>query len=261
MPLFSIITPVLNRAADLPKTLASVLSQPSELYEYLVMDGGSTDGTLDLLRAQTGIRWVSEPDGGVYHAMNKGLELATGEFVYFLGAGDTLRENILEAVAAVIPHRSNTFFYGNVYSQAHGRVYNGRYSRWKLSRINICHQSVFCHRRLFEMSGRFDTRYPIMADHVWNMKCFGDKRIHKVYADLVVANYAAGGLSHFSPDPQLLADRLALIKTHLGPLPYALNLFAALLPAGLKEARYQAFGAIKAGARKLVQSRADANRH
>ena len=257
-PKFSIITPALNAGDKLQKTIDSVLAQPSELFEYLVMDGGSTDGTADLLRAQGHrVRWVSEPDSGVYHAMNKGLALATGEFVYFLGAGDTLRENILETVAAVIPRRPNTFFYGNVYSEAYGRVYNGRYSPWKLSRINICHQAVFCHRHLFEMLGGFDTRYSIMADHVWNMKCFGDKRIRKVYADLVIADYAAGGLSHFSPDPQLLEDRLTLIQRYLGPVPYALNKSAALLPAGLKEARFQAFQTLKAKLRKISH----ANRH
>ena len=240
--LFSIITPVYNGIDGLEKTIASVLAQDPALFEYTVMDGGSTDGTVAVLQAQGGrVRWVSEPDGGVYDAMNKGIDRATGEFVYFLGAGDTLRPDILGTVAALIPRDPMTYFYGNVFSEPYGRVYNGRYSKWKLSRINIPHQGVFCHRHLFDVVGRFDTRYAIMADHVWNMKCFGTANVRRVYADIVVADYAAGGLSHHSPDPQLIADRLALIGENLGLLPYALNKAAALLPPGLKEARFQTF--------------------
>lgn len=241
-PLFSVIIPVFNRAAALEKTLASVLSQDAALFECLVQDGGSTDGTVDVLRAQGGrVLWASESDGGVYEAMNRGIDRAAGEFVYFLGAGDALRPGALEAVAALIPRDPMTYFYGNVFSEAYGRVYNGRYGRWKLSRINICHQAVFCHRHLFDVVGRFDTRYRIMADHVWNMKCFGTANIRRVHADIVIADFAAGGLSHLHPDPQLIADRLALIRANLGPGVYALNLSAALLPAGLKEARFQMY--------------------
>lgn len=256
-PLFSIITPVLNGAAALEKTIVSVLAQPPDLFEFLVLDGGSADGTVALLQQQPEqVHWVSEPDGGVYQAMNRGVGMAAGEFLYFLGAGDTLRPGILTAVAAQIPRKPLTYFYGNVYAEAYHRVYNGRYSPWKLSRLNICHQAVFAHRSVFARVGDFDTRYAIMADHVWNMKVFGDTAITKIYSDLVVADYAAGGLSQQQPDPQLIADRLALIKQHLGPVPYALNFAAALLPSGLKEARFQAFQKLKAAWRS-----AHADRH
>ncbi len=243
-PLFSIIIPVFNRAAELEKTLASVLSQQPGQCECLVIDGGSTDGTVAVLQAQgERVRWISEPDQGVYDAMNKALGLAAGEFFYFLGAGDTLRPGILNAVAAIIPRRPDTFFYGSVLSEFHGRIYNGRYSRWKLSRVNICHQAIFAHRNLFgpDRAGPFDVRYPITADYIWNMKCFGDARVRKVYADLVIADYAAGGLSAVRPDPQLLAERLTLIRRHLGFVPYVLNRAAAAVPSWLKETRYQAF--------------------
>ncbi len=254
--LFSIITPVLNDRLGLEKTLASVLAQPPDLFEFLVLDGGSTDGTVSLLQKQGGgMRWASEPDGGVYQAMNKGLTMTSGEFLYFLGAGDTLRPGALAAVATQIPRRPLTYFYGNVYAEAYGRVYNGRYSPWKLSRLNICHQAVFAHRSVFTRVGPFDTRYAIMADHVWNMKVFGDPAITKIYSNLVIADYAAGGLSQQRPDPQLALDRLALIKQHLGTLPYVLNKTAALLPAGLKEARFQAFQKLKAALRRLHADR------
>ena len=257
-PLFSIITPVFNGAVGLEKTIASVLAQPGGLFEFLVRDGGSTDGTVALLeQAGPRVRWVSEPDSGVYYAMNKGVAAASGEFLYFLGAGDTLRPGSLEKVAAELPRKPLTYFYGNVYAEAYGRVYNGHYSPWKLSRLNICHQAVFAHRSLFDRLGLFDTRYAIMADHVWNMKCFGDPSIKKIYSDLVIADYAAGGLSQQKPDPQLIADRLTLIRENLGPVPYLLNLAAARLPSGMKEARYQLFQKLKT----VLRKRSHANRH
>ena len=258
MPLFSVITPVFNAADCLQKTLASVLVQPSELFECLVQDGGSTDGTVALLQqANPEVRWVSEPDSGVYDAMNKGLARASGKFIYFLGAGDTLRPGILEKVAAALPQEPLTYFYGNVYAEAYGRVYNGRYSPWKLSRLNICHQAVFAHHGLFDRLGPFDTRYEIMADHVWNMKVFGDSSIRRIYSELVIADYAAGGLSQQRPDPLLIANRLALIRQNLGLVPYALNLAAAKMPADLKEARFQAFQKLRAKWKEMSH----ANRH
>lgn len=250
-PLFSVIVPVFNRAAGLQKTLDSVLSQDPALFECIVQDGGSTDGTVAVLESLGDrVRWASEPDAGVYDAMNRAMGRATGEFLYFLGAGDTLRPGILETVAAVLPRGPLTYFYGNVFSEAHGRVYNGRYGRWKISRINVCHQAVFCHRGLFERLGPFDTRYQIMADHVWNVKAFGDPRVRKTYSDLVIADYAAGGLSHYTPDPQLLADRLSLIRANLGPGVYAVNRLASLLPSGLKEARFRAFQKLREAVRR-----------
>ena len=121
--------------------------------------------------------------------------------------------------------------------------------------LNICHQAVFAHRSVFDRIGPFDTRYRVMADHVWNMKVFGDPAIAKLYSELIIADYAAGGLSQQRPDPQLITDRLALIKQHLGPVPYALNLAAARLPAGLKEARFQAFQKLKAALRRFHADR------
>src|ERR1044071_1031705 len=102
-PLISVITTTFNSGSKIAATVASVLSQKKELYEYLVIDGGSTDGTLAHLRAQgPALRYLSERDEGIYDAMNKGIRLTTGKFLYFLGAGDRLLPGVLEAVAAEI---------------------------------------------------------------------------------------------------------------------------------------------------------------
>jgi glycosyltransferase involved in cell wall biosynthesis len=120
--LISVITPTFNSGAKITATVASVLSQPKGLYEFVVIAGGSTDETLAHLRAQgRALRHVSEPDDGIYDAMNKGIRLTCGEFLYFLGAGDRLLPGVLEAVAAEIsklPCQGQTsrptLLYGNV---------------------------------------------------------------------------------------------------------------------------------------------------
>src|SRR2546429_3018448 len=113
---FSIITPTLNPGPKLEGTIKSVLSQNKELFEYIIVDGGSTDETLNIIKKYgEHIKWISERDCGPYDSMNKGIGTANGDYLYFLGAGDLLRQNILEKVQKYIPGTPLTFIYGNVY--------------------------------------------------------------------------------------------------------------------------------------------------
>src|SRR3954468_2397674 len=149
-PLISVIIPTFNSGAKIAATVGSVLSQRQGLYELLVIDGGSTDDTLTHLRAQgPALRYLSEPDEGIYDAMNKGIRLTSGEFLYFLGAGDRLLPGVLEAIAAEIrklPGQNgtarSTLLYGNVNLSHDCRPYDGRFDRFKLLRRNICHQAI-----------------------------------------------------------------------------------------------------------------------
>lgn len=101
-PLISIVTPVLNGARFLPETLASVRGQDHPRVEHIVVDGGSTDGTMDLLREAPGIRWVSEPDRGLYDAVNKGLRMAEGDILAYQNADD--RYVLPDAVSCAVDH-------------------------------------------------------------------------------------------------------------------------------------------------------------
>jgi len=96
----SVITPSLNARATIEESLASVRAQSYPHVEHLVVDGGSTDGTVDVLRDAPGIRWISEPDRGLAHAMNKGIAMATGEVIGELNADDVYLPGALDAVAA-----------------------------------------------------------------------------------------------------------------------------------------------------------------
>jgi glycosyltransferase involved in cell wall biosynthesis len=213
-PLISVITPTFNSGAKIAATVASVLSQEKGLYEFLVVDGGSTDGTLAQLRAQgSALRCLSEPDEGVYEAMNKGIRLTSGEFLYFLGAGDRLLPGVLEAVAAEIRKLQRhgktsrpTLLYGNVDWSSYSRPYDGRFNRFKLLRRNICHQAIFYQRSVFERLGYYNTKYRFLADWEFNIRCFNDQGVHKRYIPLRIADYEAGGKSAITPDLAFQAD-------------------------------------------------------
>ena len=147
-------------------------------------------------RRAPALRYVSEPDEGIYDGMNKGIRLTSGKFLYFLGAGDRLLPGVLEAVAREIsklPGQSQTlrptFLYGNVDSSHYSRPYDGRFDRFKLLRRNICHQAIFYQRSVFERLGCFNTKYRLLADWEFNIRCFNDRGIRKRYIPLRIAAY------------------------------------------------------------------------
>lgn len=216
-PRVSIVMATYNPGDALEETLHSIYSQTWRDYEIVVIDGGSSDGTLNFLRNQ-GDRigsWISETDEGVYDAYNKGIEMARGEWVYFIGAGDVLADdNVLERIFSS-PIRGN-LIYADVFFGKEGRRYDGKFSRFKICRRNICHQSIFYSRSLFRDVGKFENKYRILADRAFNMKCFGDRRVHPVYLDMVVAVFKKGGLSDTGPDCEFDEDRLSLVREYFG---------------------------------------------
>ncbi len=174
-PLISVVTVCLNAAASLPEAVDSVLAQGFADYEYLVVDGGSDDGTVELLRAYESrfegrLRWISEPDEGLYFAMNKGLAAARGTYVEFLGADDRLRPGALATVARALGARpAPAIVCGGVHvfgamgswdepAEAVGPAHLPK-------RAPARHQSIFVRRAEALAAGGFDTRYRIAADY------------------------------------------------------------------------------------------------
>jgi glycosyltransferase involved in cell wall biosynthesis len=251
-PLISVITPTFNSGAKIAATVASVLAQRKELYEFLVIDGGSTDDSLAHLRAQgPALRYLSEPDEGIYDAMNKGIRLASGKFLYFLGAGDRLLPDVLEAVAAEIrklpSHRQTsrpTLIYGNVDSSHFRRPYDGRFDRFKLFRRNICHQAIFYQRSVFERLGFYNTKYRLLADWEFNIRCFNDRGIRKRYIPLRIADYEGGGESITTPDRAFYADfPIIPLLRHIESLLYNPGVEGRTLALALDEAVWRLYEA------------------
>jgi glycosyltransferase involved in cell wall biosynthesis len=233
-PLFSVVTPTFNCAAKIDATIHSVLSQDKSLLEYWIIDGGSTDGTVGRLRTNDSrIQWISEPDKGIYDAMNKGIALAKGEYLYFLGAGDRLTPRILTVVENAIRSISSKrlpFLYGNVRWLSNSiEKYDGIFTTAKLTRRNICHQAIFYHRDIFTGFGGYELKYKLLADWAFNMRCFGSKDIFPLYMDYIIANFEGHGASSALVDECFVKDFPFLVLTRLGPYRAFRNWFDSRL--------------------------------
>jgi glycosyltransferase involved in cell wall biosynthesis len=222
-PLFTIVTPTFNCAAQFQRTADSLAQQDKTLFEHIVIDGSSTDGTLETVssyanRAKHVVRWISEGDQGIYDAMNKGIDMATGKFLLFLGAGDLLCPNILQQLVPLLPQSSRSFFYGNALMEG-GHVYGARFDKSKIAKLNICHQAIFYGSEIFHHVGKFELQYRVLADHALNIKCFADDRIQKIYVDCIISEYEADGFSAHNSDEVFARDKDTLIKRYLGLKP------------------------------------------
>jgi glycosyltransferase involved in cell wall biosynthesis len=209
--LFSLIVPTLNAAASLRACLTSIAEQTATDFEVVVVDGESTDETPAVLAgvaASLGGRLtvLRGKDDGVYHAMNRGVAHARGDWLLFLGADDTLAAaDTLAAVAAGLRDAGPVHLvYGDVVLRSTGARDGGAFDLDRLLyERNLCHQAVFYRRELFATIGPYNPRYRIWADWDFNIRCFANPALLTRHLDLVVANYNdTGGLS-MQEDPEL----------------------------------------------------------
>ncbi|HEV2478732.1 MAG TPA: glycosyltransferase family 2 protein [Puia sp.] len=197
-PKVSVITVVYNGAATLEATLLSVVEQSYPHVEYILVDGGSTDGTLEIIdRYKTRITaWVSERDKGVYDAMNKGVRMATGDWVYFLGSDDRLQDKaVLSDIFTDPANLDSDLLYGDVTSPSYKGLYDGPFTFGKLLSRNISHQAIFYKRHLFEFIGGYEPRFRMHADWDLNIRWFKTPGIRMKYVDRHIADFGAEGLS------------------------------------------------------------------
>jgi glycosyltransferase involved in cell wall biosynthesis len=164
LPTVTIVTPSLNQARFLPQTLRCVQEQDYPQVEHLVLDGGSTDETLAILRHAPGIRWISEPDGGQVDALNKGFRLATGTILAWLNADDTMNKDTVSRAVAALQRTGAGLVYGDVeIMDEHGAVLKVSRGipfdlRVLLYGINyIGQQTAFFNRTLLEQAGPLRT--------------------------------------------------------------------------------------------------------
>lgn len=222
-PLFSVITVCRNAGGVLGATMESVRRQSCRDYEYIIVDGASTDATADIVRSFGDLvtTYVSEPDKGIYDAMNKGIRLARGQWIYFLNANDFLADpQVLEHAAAKLGSRPDAMLaYGDVYYRTGGSSALYRFdwlSRWNLCFEHLCHQAVFARRSLFERIGAFDERYKINADYDWLLRAF-HAGIDTHYLKFPVASYDTAGLSSRNLE-FVVAERRLVRQRHRSPL-------------------------------------------
>jgi glycosyltransferase involved in cell wall biosynthesis len=199
-PFFSIIIPTYNSVRTLQNALDSIYSQSFVDYEILIIDGLSEDGTIERIRenARRGLhtRFISEKDQGVYDAFNKGLRMVSGEWIYFLGSDDRLHHpSVLKIVFDKLQEQHCDLLYGNILFANRSKPYDGPFTVEKLLDRNISHQAIFYNKRVYEQLGGFNTRYKIMADWEFNLKCFFRPGFKEVFLELIIADFATEGIS------------------------------------------------------------------
>lgn len=212
-PLVSVIIPVFNRVDQLETALTSVLSQKKDLAELIVIDGASTDGTVDVIRRHSNqiAYWISEPDQGIYDAMNKGIKHARGKYMLFLGSDDTLIVRLDELESVLRDPR--TIYHGDYRTKA-GKGWSGHFTPWQLAVATINHQSIFYPASAFE-NGGYTTKYKVSGDWEFNLRCFGGRRLRFQYIPYEISFYSRDGFSSQVIDHAFLEDRFSLVRQYL----------------------------------------------
>ncbi|OYU97024.1 MAG: glycosyl transferase [Bacteroidetes bacterium B1(2017)] len=203
-PKISLITVCYNAGALLEDTLKSAINQTFTSFELVIVDGGSKDNTLEILKPFSKYigTLISEKDKGIYDAMNKGILAAKGEYLYFLNAGDSFySETVLEEIFSNPNAQNADFIYSKVETKNEptGINYiNGKPTNLKqfYSHYPICHQSVFAKKELFQKLGFFNLDYPLVADSEWFIRVFKDPNLKTVFMDKVVAYYDIQGATY-----------------------------------------------------------------
>ena len=217
-PKFSIITINYNNVIGLKKTIESVIRQTYTNYEYIVIDGGSTDNSCSILesnRDRIGVI-ISEPDSGIYHAMNKGWKIANGEYCLFLNSGDIFADNYVLSDMQYNMDPTADIVYG---CHLWGSLTGPRWNPKKDFRIRdifthtpISHQATFIKKSLLEKIGGFKTQYTIIAD--WGVlidSMYLQAKLQKINRDVCIAELP--GVSNLS-DYEIKQQRFLFLRNH-----------------------------------------------
>ena len=203
-PKFSIITVCYNAEKFIGNTIQSVLSQSFNDFEYIIKDGSSADNTVNVVHAlcdgAENVILIQNKDQGIYDAMNIALDMAKGQYIFFLNAGDKFVDsNVLDKIKNFIDHHEADIFYGNVIEVEYQKKFLRRYSK-KNSKIwyyslgaCLCHQGMFCDRKLFE-ERKFDTIYRVCADREWQLYHLNEGKI-AIAMGITVAEVLVEGFS------------------------------------------------------------------
>ena len=192
----TIVTVTYNAEELLEATINSIINLTYEDIEYIIIDGGSTDGTIDIIKQyEDKINyWISEPDEGIYFAMNKAIKIATGEWINFMNAGDTFAD--LNTVKYVMDHKNNDaeLIYGNFYKKHANITVNAlEQSKW-FTTMPFCHQTLFAKTTLMREKP-FDTDFKIVADYNFIITMYKQEKKF-CYLDKTLAIFTEGGFAN-----------------------------------------------------------------
>jgi len=223
MPKLSIITINLNNPVGLLRTLESVKYQTYTNYEWIIIDGGSDETDITILKQNSNHfkYWKSEPDSGIYNALNKGIFQATGDYCFFLNSGDSLvNEKVLEKVFYNDLYEDVIF--GNLLVTLNNRLIGKSIGKTKLTFLDlynglIKHQAAFIRRSLFEKQGLYNEELKIVADMEFFIKTIGTGGASYKYFDLDISFFDNEGISNKN-ESLVLQERNYIIDKYLLPM-------------------------------------------
>ena len=198
-PLFSIITPVLNNKDGLLETIKSIKKQNFEDYEYIVIDGGSTDGTLEVLKNEKLItKWISEKDEGIYDAINKGLRLSKGKIINTINSGDRYySKNSLEIIKKYFEKNNVSFVFGAVLKKKIHYKYQPNKMFWTFNFYPAHSSGFFIKKEVHDKIGNYSLKFPCSSDYdfFWRLIKKNNHKGISTKKDEVIGIFEQGGFS------------------------------------------------------------------
>lgn len=203
-PIISIITVSYNSAATIGRTLESLRQQTDKRFESIVIDGGSKDGTMDIVKTDPDVvtKFISETDKGIYDAMNKGIALAEGKYLAFLNSDDAYFPDTIASVIAFGEKHNPDIIYGDMQKERQlEKELLTRIEKPNLHKMpetmGIFHPATFTKKELFDRFGGYDLRFKLAADYHWLLRAYLEN-IDFQYLDKVLVKFSVGGVSNFS---------------------------------------------------------------
>ncbi len=259
-PKISILVVCLNPGEKLHTTLESIYRQTYTDYEIIIKDGGSTDGTVSLVKERPGQKIVVEKDAGIYDAMNRAAELCSGEYVYFLNCGDTFAdENVLSDVASFMEanQADKGIYYGNIFERLTGKTVtsNPNLNAFGCYRNVPCHQACFYARELV-LSHPFETKYRVRADYEQFLWCFFEGGARTFFMNRLIADYEGGGFSETKENvKRSAAEHREIVQKYMSRgqiLKYRLIMWITLAPLRTKIAQNEKTAGIYNGLKSFL---------
>lgn len=227
LPVVSIITVVYNSEEYIERTILSVQKQSFPNIEHIILDGGSKDKTLDIIKKydNTIALWKSERDSGIYDAMNKAQRLATGDYIMFLNSGDEFNDDLVLSSAFSVGVDADVIYGDTLITDENGKALHNRRLRppnklkWTDFRYGmlVCHQSILI-KRIY--SQEYNTNYKIAADIDWAIRSIRNAKVI-VNANITICKFMEGGMSSIHHRKGLM-ERYEILNKHFGYLPNAM---------------------------------------
>lgn len=194
----SIITINLNNEVGIEKTIKSVVNQTYDSFEFLIIDGASTDGSLDVINQHKDNihHIVSEKDSGIYNAMNKGIKKAKGDYLLFLNSGDELTSKTAVEDFITHPLFDGDIIYGDYKFEKGEKIYSNDLTPFYFIRTSLPHQSTFFKKEVFDTMGLYDEKFQICADRAFYIKCFLSNQIQFQHVNYALTLFGLDGLSN-----------------------------------------------------------------